>query len=135
MRFTSCFQSTVICAFSQLVDSVPVQEAIAVQKDSEFKPMFDYYLYKLKETGTLHELYNEWDPHFTQQSQRDGYKIGQSADVLGYNNLAFPFILMATGLVASFGIVLAEWLVKRLKGVVRNDTNQSQDHAQTFFLP
>ena len=75
-----------------LEESYKAYHAIALQKNSEFRAIFDYYILKLQEVGIFHELAQKWIPQTTWETEPASDKI-----VLGYNNLLFPFFVLFAG--------------------------------------
>ncbi len=73
-------------------------------QDSELLGAYNYFMYRLKETGVLHKITTK---HFGEDldPKRD---VSMEASMLGYDNLFFPGAVAAVGTVVAFGILLGE---------------------------
>ena len=69
----------------------------AFQKDSELAEVFNYHLQKMRETGTMSYMRQQ----FNLNKKRDARKL-QDAHVLGFENVAFPFLALLTGVSLAF---------------------------------
>ena len=72
--------------------------AMAFQKDSEFVGVFNYHIHKMQATGIIDRFWKEVERK--QDMNKDDTKI-QNANVVGYENVAFPFLALLTGLFAA----------------------------------
>ena len=69
----------------------------AFQKDSELAEVFNYHLQKMRETGTMSYMRQQ----FNFNKKKDAGKV-QDAHVLGFENVAFPFLALLTGVFLAF---------------------------------
>ena len=91
------------------------QLAYALQKNSDFREIFNYYIVKYMQTGTLRRLAHKWlkgdkPPDWSQRIYQE------EATVLGYENLFFPMTVMLVGMVAGAIFLAVEKLHKKSKG-------------------
>ncbi len=83
--------------------AISTQLAFAFQKNSELKPIFDYHILKLKQSGVMAALESHW--HSSRKPEDMSKRIFQEDPIiLGYNNLFFPMFVMSIGIV--LGIIL-----------------------------
>ena len=80
--------------------------AFGFQKDSELRPIFNYYIAKLSEEGLLKKIVKDGLPSTAQGGTALG-EAGATTTRLGYPDLVFPFMALALGVVASsvFGLL------------------------------
>ena len=64
---------------------------------------FDYHLQKMVESGVFYRIYNQYS--FNPTSDFSGI---DEAIALGYDNVVFPFLLIAAGTAIGFGLAIAE---------------------------
>ncbi len=91
-------------------DRLESQLAFGLRQDSELKSMFDHALFKVVQTGLLRELMHKWleDKRPGDMSSRI---FTEEAKPLGYENMFFPCLVMASGLAVALVLVLAEKLL------------------------
>ena len=78
--------------------------ALALQKDSEFLDLFNYYILKEYEHGILKRLFRtNYGGLFT----REQFSINEP-QALGFENVLFTFSCLAVGVIASLGIATVE---------------------------
>ena len=83
-------------------DRVPISDAFAFQKGSEFVFMFNHFLKKMHESGVIDKMNRDW-------SLREEIEFEvEPAVTLGYKNVVFPFIILAGGLLFSCGLTFFE---------------------------
>ena len=87
-----------------------VQLALALQKDSEFLELFNYYLLKEFEHGIFHRLDREYNS-LLYRKEEFGMAEPQA---LGFNNITFLFVGLAMGIFAALAIATLELLSKKL---------------------
>ena len=105
--------------------------AIGFQKDSPFSGLIDYYIKQMKQDGALDKFIQDYK--VLPQTCPDN-----TGKALGFNNLMFPFLVMASGCLISLIIALIEHLMKVLKkdtndGIIEvpSDTNMVDDTNET----
>ncbi len=88
-------------------DAVTTQLAFGLQKDSEFRNLFNFHLNKLKQTGVLKLLVHKW---LEEEKPADwSHRIFQDdAMSLGYENLFFPAMIMLIGISAGMFVLGVE---------------------------
>ena len=72
--------------------------AWAFQKDSELLPVFNYYLHQMQETGVLDKLRREIVGRLKNVDETKVLDV----IVLGYEDLAIPFLILVTGTGVAF---------------------------------
>ncbi len=78
-----------------------------LQKDSEFKPAFNYYIVKLRELGILDEIFARWIKENMPDDMSERIFV-EDASVLGYDNLFFPAMVLLAGFIGGVVVVLYE---------------------------
>ena len=91
-------------------DAVYGSGTLGLQANSEFLPMFNYYILKEIESGYLKRIYREY--HM-------GYFINEEFEMnepqpLGFTQVMFCFSMVAFGICLSLVIITMEWLVSIL---------------------
>ncbi|TRY72054.1 hypothetical protein TCAL_17138 [Tigriopus californicus] len=88
-----------------LVDQLYDNQGFGLQKDSEFLDVFNYHLHHFKETGMLYKNHVKWiAPNHARGSSTQSEKV-----VLGYENLLFPFLILACGCLGAGIVVIVEY--------------------------
>ena len=83
------------------------QLAFPLQKDSEFRNIFNYYLVKTIQSGLLKKLSEKWVDK--DRPEDWSHRIFQEeAKSLGYDNIVFPMVVMLVGMVTGICLVWAE---------------------------
>lgn len=72
--------------------------AWAFQKESELLPVFNYYLHQMQERGIMDKLRRE----IVRKHKNAGETQVPDVIVLGYEDLAFPFLALLTGICVAF---------------------------------
>ena len=75
---------------------------------SELREIFDHHLLKLTEHGILKRIYNRGPD----TSRNEDFGIAEAA-TLGFENLLFPFSLLAAGIFASVAMAAFEALLRK----------------------
>jgi len=91
----------------------------AYQKDSQLVGIFNYYTQKIRETGLLNRLRQEIVRNY--HKKKDTTRV-QEADVLGFENLVFPFLTLFIGIVFAFAQLAME-MIFSCKKSCKNETN------------
>ena len=108
-------------------DEVPISAAFAFQKDSEFVQLFNHFLKKMMEAGVIFKINKD-------MSKREiiDYEM-EPAVTLGFENLAFPFLVLLCGLTLALIISCSEKLRahRRKMKIFRMITNCFQDLNST----
>ena len=81
-----------------MTDAVRYESSFGLQKNSEFTPLFKYYIAKMDETGVLDTLRLKNLPKAISNSN------AAKSITLGFNNVLFPFLILEFGMI--FGILL-----------------------------
>ena len=102
-----------------LDDSISDYLAFGFQKDSEFVGLFNAFLLKLRQTGLLSKIYQRWIPRDELETKTD-----ETATVLGFENLSFPFM----GLLWGVGVAFAVGVVEKCL-----EWKQSRQSTRSFF--
>ena len=91
-------------------DMSVVSVGIGLQKDSEFRELFNYLMMKLVEVGIIKRINMKWPD----TSRDEDFSIPEPGS-LGFNNLLFPFNLLATGIITAIISVCLEYLFQKVK--------------------
>ncbi len=80
---------------------------IALQKNSEFKAAFDYHIIKMRQSGLLHEMY---DNYILQDKPEDmsGGIFTEDILILGFDQLFLPVIIIGLGIILALTILAYE---------------------------
>ncbi len=92
-------------------EAVPIHLAIGLQKDSEFLKLFNFHLQQMKEAGLFAVLNVRWTNQGVEFVEPPPC---QTANVLGYDNLLFPFAIACSGLGVALVLLLAELSYSRM---------------------
>ena len=90
--------------------------SIILLKDSEFFPLFNYYLLKLYEHGIEKWIYRR---HYMVFFTNEQFGITEALP-LGYNNVMFTFICLGIGICISLLFATIERMAKRKPGYKKN---------------
>ena len=102
-----------IVPISSFKDFFEGQASYALPKHSELIGLFNHHLGKLKEAGVMHNIRQRWfgaKLAMTKREQEEDESRG--AEVLGYENVAFPFIAVFTGLGMAMILSLVEGTIQ-----------------------
>ena len=84
-------------------EKVTILEGNPMQKDSEFLELFSHYLVKMQESGLVNRLKDMW----VNKGEERQYGFGNPIP-LGYENVLFPFGIVAISLLVVLIIAVAE---------------------------
>ncbi len=91
--------------------------ALAFQPNSELRPLFDYHLIKLDQSGLRKKLLSKWGlSESAGGSSSSGEEGGEEASVLGYDNILFLFMVLGFGIAAAAVLAAAERARRRFGG-------------------
>ena len=93
-----------------LDDTIPDYLSFAFPQDSELVDVFNHFFLKLRQTGVLQRISERWAPKTLYNAQQDALESGT---VLGFENLSFPFVGLATGIISAAVISLIEQITRR----------------------
>ena len=100
---------------------------MAFQKDSDLVSAFNYHIHKMHATGNMERF---WQHIIRKRNMnRDDTKL-QNANVVGYENVAFPFLALLTGVFAAF-LILGTEGVAFCKSKYADNANQYCDENST----
>ena len=94
----------------KLHDMMDENWGFGLQKDSEFREIFNFYLLKLEQTGAIEKLKSKW-----LRKKKEQEVILDSAAALGYGNLVFPFVILVFGMFGGIALGLAETIHVRVQ--------------------
>ena len=84
-------------------------EAIGLQKDSEFTSMFTYHILKMEQSGLIDRIGRRW------MGGADAIYGLPTPPSLGYENVVFPFALIAFGALSAGILMYLEYHIKRTR--------------------
>ena len=105
-----------------LIGRLKLLVTFAMKTDSEFVDIWSYHLQRMIEFGIVKKLKKKWLP--------DDDKVGRvnfEAVLLGFENLLFPFIILAMGGLAAITIAIFETV---LRNVVLTDRKRGNWHIE-----
>ena len=85
-----------------LEDRLSIADAFAFPQDSELRESVNHFMLKLRETGVHDKLRQKWIPSTTRETAMG------SGTVLGFENLSFPFLILAVGVMTSLAMAGVE---------------------------
>ena len=103
-----------------LIGRLKLRQTYAMKTDSEFVDVWSYHLQRMIEFGIVKKLEKKWFPE-----DGDGGRVNFEAVVLGFENLLFPFLILAMGGLAAMAISVFEAL---LRNVVLTDKKMANGH-------
>ena len=83
---------------------------LALQKDSEFLEIFNYYIMKQYENGILKRLYRTYHSELLAREQ---FSMSEPQP-LGYEKVVFPFTCLVIGVAASMWIAIVEIVIRHM---------------------
>ena len=91
---------------------------IGIQKDSPYLGLFNYYLRKMRQDGSL------------DKNVKDYFAVPQACPdntdkALGFNNLIFPVFILILGCLFSFVTLMFEVIYNRVSKQAKKDTNST----------
>ena len=93
---------------------------LALSTLQEFTEMFNHHIKKLSEQGVIKKIISQWLPPPVVDFEK-------KASVLGYENLSFPFMLLAVGIMTASIVLVAETLALRHKDIRRQQMGRSEE--------
>ena len=94
----------------KMQDIAVVSAGLGLQRSSEFRDLFNYLMIKLIEVGIIKRINMKW----FDTSRDEDFSIPEPGS-LGFNNLLFPFNLLATGIITAIISVCLEYLFQKVK--------------------
>jgi len=93
-------------------EAIPTQMLLALQKDSELAPLFNFHLQDLIQSGLAARLAHQWlkaaaPPDATERI------FSEEARALGYDNLFFPSAVLSFGVAFALALVAAEYFRRK----------------------
>ncbi len=76
---------------------------------SEFVDYFSYWISKSKESGLVRKLVNNYIPDKSQNADSEP----RQSNIIGYDNLALPVMILTFGIGGGVFFAAAEWLTKK----------------------
>ena len=99
-------------------DAIYGQVTLALQRDSEFLPLFNHYILRGHESGFYARLFRiQYDGIF----RKENFEMTEPQP-LGYDNLSFCFICLAMGIGVSITAVLVEFAMKNILEWARSES-------------
>ena len=98
--FTAAYYATKSNSLNPLIldEKISVPVAMAFTPNSEILETLSPFLLKLKESGVLQKIKQKWNLDRQGGQQR---QMQESGTVLGFENLSFPFLVLAFGIIVS----------------------------------
>ena len=90
----------------QIEEAITVHEGVVLQKDSEFKELFNHHIMKLYEVGVIDRLMRK-----NVIIQNEEFGIAEAV-ALGYENVLFPFGIIFLGMVLAVVAIVGEGMSK-----------------------
>ena len=104
---TTAAKSTPGLVALRMTDSTPVSGGIGLQKNSELLDMLNYKMLKLVESGIIKRIDKRWPD----VARNEEFGVAEP-EALGFNNILFPFTILATGMVTSLAFSWMEYIAK-----------------------
>ena len=115
-----------------ITETITSQLAIGLQKDSEFKKLFDYQITKQIQSGLISFLINKWvKAGRLDEIGRISKDPTEAAKSLSYANLLLPFIILSVGIAVGGAIFCTENVKKRIEV----DIKKNQDEENKKLSP
>ena len=108
--------------------------AWAFQKDSELVGVFNYHIHKMQATGNMNRFWQEIERK--RKSNKYATKM-QEIHVVGYENVAFPFLALLTGLLIAFlqlGIEMAVFCKRKYADNANQSSDESSIHREAMLV-
>ena len=99
-----------------ILEAIPIPKTLAFDKNSELTALFNHNIFKMKESGVIHQILtsNSGDPNQV-------YGVEEPI-VIGYENVLFPFGWLALGMIMILPLVMGEIILGKCtfrKGIRR----------------
>ena len=110
---------------------------MAFQKDSDLACVFNYHIHKMQARGIFDRFWSEVERK--QNMNKDDTKV-QNVNVVGYENVTFPFMALLTGLLAALlqlGIEFTVFSKKKYpddNAIQSNDVHSNHSEASELIL-
>ena len=110
-------QSDIVQA--DVLGSYNIELGIALQKNSEFLPMFNYYLTKMRESGLAGRVLRKWEESTSMSLKgTDQETQPTTATALSFTNVMLPFLFMISGIVVAISCSLFEFVIHRISNKI-----------------
>ena len=104
-----------IIPVSTFKDFMEGRASYILPKGSELIGLFNHHLGKLREAGVMHNIRYKWFGAQLQMAKLEQRQEDSSgAEILGYDNVAFPFLAAIVGLFAAFCLGVLERIHKTI---------------------
>ena len=100
-----------------MLDKTTVSVGLGIQKNSELVDIVRYQMLKLCEIGIITHIDNKWPD----TSRNQDFTMAEPGP-LAFNNVLFPFTLLATGIFTSMGFALLEFFYRKISFEARGQT-------------
>ena len=104
---TTMAKSTPGLVALKMDDSTPVSGGIGLQQDSELLGIMNYKMLKLAESGIIKRIDKRWPD----VSRNEEFGVPEPG-ALAFNNILFPFTVLATGMITSMAFSFIEHILK-----------------------
>ena len=90
-------------------DLTPSVGGLGLQPDSEWQEILNHHILKMMEGGILQRIDRSW----LDTEKNEDFEIIK-VNTLGFDNVLFPFSVLAMGMVAAFFATFIEFLLNRV---------------------
>ena len=101
---------------------------MAFQKDSPYHGLFNYYIKRMKQDGSLDKFVKSYENLPQVCPDNTGMP-------LGFNNLMFPFLVMVSGCLISLIVVMIEYIHRVINPVNPKGNEESQSGSELVTNP
>ena len=90
-------------------EGVALGQGFCLQKDSEFRELFDYFIVKMRESGLMRSLYQKYLPQMYGDNVATTEAAAAAAAAgVAWSGVIFPFAILAGSVAVSFVVLAAE---------------------------
>ena len=102
----------------QLDETKYTQTGWGIQMNSEYSELLNYWLHHLDQTGIKDRMWQEWT-----YERHEEFTVSD-AECLGYDNIAFPFFILAGATFISLALCLWEKIFRKIDSLVNTKEEQ-----------
>ena len=92
----------------RMSDSTPTVGGFGIQKNSDLMDILNYHMLRLVENGIIERIVKKWP----EMSRNEEFEMAEPVG-LAFNNVLFPFTILAIGTVTAFVLSWLEFIVKK----------------------
>ena len=93
----------------RMSDSTPTVGGLGIQKNSDLLDILNYHMLRLYENGIIERIVKKWP----EMSRNEEFEMAEPGG-LAFNNVLFPFTILAIGIITAMVFSLLEFIIKKV---------------------